>query len=118
MGLGSGQILDSANPFWGLLVLSSAIRLGWESAELLHGAGHTLVRGLVDGDASVLRWDNLLEHRTAAELICRLLPLAPIGLAVSTVLTLPWLELGAATPWRVRLKAGRARGPGLPAAAG
>lgn len=105
VGLGSAHTVDSAVPLWGLLALSSAIRLSWGSAELFHGAGHTLVRGLVDGDVSALSWPSMLEHRSAADLIGRLLPLAPIGLADGTVLPLPWLEVGATAPWRVRVKA-------------
>lgn len=105
IGPGSNPGLDSVVPFLDFLTLSIAIRLIWSSAELLHGTGHTLVRVLVDGDASALRWANLLEHRSAAELLSRLLPLAPIGLADGSVLPLAWLESGASAPWRVRLKA-------------
>ncbi|MFO7629659.1 MAG: hypothetical protein R6W06_09135, partial [Prochlorococcaceae cyanobacterium] len=97
--------MDSTVSVWGLLALSIVIRLSWSCAELLHGAGHTFVRALVDGDASALRWANLLEHRSGAELLSRLVPLAPTGLADGSVLPFPWLEVGAPTPWRVRLKA-------------
>ena len=35
-------------PSW--LLLACLIRLGWCSAELLHGAGHALLRAMVDND--------------------------------------------------------------------
>ncbi|MCX5933159.1 MAG: hypothetical protein NTW83_15455 [Cyanobacteria bacterium] len=97
--------LDQAALVWGHLALSCGIRLSWCAAELLHGAGHALVRALVDGDASALRLVNLLEHRSTAAMIERLLPLAPIGLADGAALPLPWLEVGSPARWRVRLKA-------------
>ena len=52
--------LDQAALVWGTIALSCGIRLSWCAAELLHGAGHALVRALVDGDASALRLLNLL----------------------------------------------------------
>jgi hypothetical protein len=97
--------LDQAALVWGTIALSCGIRLSWCLAELLHGAGHALVRALVDGDASALRLANLLEHRSTAAMIERLLPLAPIGLADGAALPLPWLEVGSPARWRVRLKA-------------
>lgn len=100
-----GNGLDQAAMVWGALALSCWIRLSWCAAELLHGAGHALVRALVDGDASALRLANLLEHRSMAAMIGRLLPLAPIGLADGAALPIPWLEVGSPARWRVRLKA-------------
>jgi hypothetical protein len=97
--------LDQAAMVWATLALSCGIRLSWCAAELLHGAGHALVRALVDGDASALRLANLLEHRSTAAMIRRLLPLAPIGLADDATLPMPWLEVGSPVRWRVRLKA-------------
>lgn len=97
--------LDQAALVWGTIALSCGIRLSWCLAELLHGAGHVLVRALVDGDASALRLANLLEHRSTAAMIERLLPLAPIGLTDGAALPLPWLEVGSPARWRVRLKA-------------
>jgi hypothetical protein len=107
--------LDQTALVWGPLALSFGIRLSWCAAELIHGAGHALVRALVDGDASALRLANLLEHRSTAAMFGRLLPLAPIGLADGAALPLPWLEVGSPARWRVRLKA--AGGPLLNALA-
>jgi hypothetical protein len=104
----AGVFAPAADPvalFWFPLALSCGIRLSWCAAELLHGAGHTLAWALVDGDGTALRLENLLEHRTAAGLIGRLRPLAPIGLADGSDLPLPWLAVGEGAPWRVRLKA-------------
>lgn len=89
-----------------VVLLSSLIRLGWCSAELLHGAGHGLLRAMVDGDGAALAVVNLLEHRSPGEVLRTLAPLGPIGLADGKGRSLPWVAVGDPTPWRVRLKAG------------
>ncbi len=86
------------------LLLPSLIRLSWCSAELLHGAGHALLRAMVDGDAPAVV--DLLEHRSPGEVLRTLAPLGPIGLADGRVRSLPWVAVGDPTPRRVRLKAG------------
>lgn len=96
----SGQ----ATGWW--LLLPSLIRLSWCSAELLHGAGHGLLRALVDRDGDALAVANLLEHRSPGEVLRTLVPLGPIGLADGRVRSLPWVAVGDPNPWRVRLKAG------------
>jgi hypothetical protein len=88
------------------LLLSSLIRLGWCSAELLHGAGHGLLRAMVDGDGAALAVVHLLEHRSPGEVLRTLAPLGPIGPADGRGRSLPWVAVGDPTPWRVRLKAG------------
>lgn len=88
------------------LLLSFLIRLSWCSAELLHGAGHGVLRALVDGDGDALAVATLLEHRSPGEVLRTLVPLGPIGLADGRVRSLPWVAVGDPTPWRVRLKAG------------
>ncbi len=105
LAFGSSHGLDQGAPLWSTVALSCGIRLSWVTAELLHGAGHTLVRALVDVDASVLRLANLLEHRSAAAMISTLLPLVTIGLSDGSSSSLPWLAVGSPSPWRVRLKA-------------
>lgn len=87
------------------LLLSSLIRLGWCSAELLHGAGHALLRAIADADRGALAVVNLLEHRPPGEVLRSLAPLGPIGPADGGVRALPWVAVGDPTPWRVRLKA-------------
>ncbi len=96
----SGQ----ATAWW--LLLSSLIRLSWCSAELLHGAGHGLLRAMVDSDGAALAVVDLLEHRSPGEVLRSLAPLGPIGPADGRVRSLPWVAAGDSTPWRVRLKAG------------
>lgn len=81
------------------------LRLAWVAAELIHGAGHTLVRALVDGDPSTLRICNVLEHRAPRRIVQSLLPLAVIGLAGVGPLPAAWLHTGDPDPWKVRLKA-------------
>jgi hypothetical protein len=88
-----------------LPLLSSLIRLGWCSAELLHGIGHGLARALVDGDGAALTLASLLEHRPPGDVLRSLVPLGPIGLADGKERSLPWVAVGDPTPWRVRLKA-------------
>jgi hypothetical protein len=88
------------------LLLSSLIRLSWCSAELLHGAGHGLLRAMVDSDSDALAVVNLLEHRSPGEVLRTLAPLGPIGLPDGRVRPLAWVAAGDPTPWRVRLKAG------------
>ncbi|MCP9835968.1 hypothetical protein KBY84_00510 [Cyanobium sp. N.Huapi 1H5] len=95
----SGQ----ATLWW--LLLPSLIRLSWCSAELLHGAGHGLLRAMVDNDGTALAAANLLEHRSPGEVVRSLAPLGPIGPADGTVRSLPWVAVGDPTPWRVRMKA-------------
>ncbi len=95
----SGQ----ATAWW--LLLPSLIRLSWCSAELLHGAGHGLLRAMVDSDGAALAVVNLLEHRSPGETLRSLAPLGPIGPADGGVRSLPWVAVGDPTPWRVRLKA-------------
>jgi hypothetical protein len=87
------------------LLQSCLIRMGWCAAELLHGAGHTVLRALVDNDGAALEVANVLEHRTLRDLLRALAPLAPIGLPDGRALPLPWVAVGATAPWKVRLKA-------------
>lgn len=87
------------------LLLSSLIRFSWCSAELLHGAGHGLLRAMVDRDGDALAVASLLEHRPPGEVLRTLAPLGPIGLSDGRRRSLPWVAVGDATPWRVRLKA-------------
>ncbi len=87
------------------LLLVCLIRLSWCAAELLHGAGHGLLRALVDNDRSALAMENVLEHRSPGDLLRALAPLAPIGLPDGRGRAVAWVAVGERAPWRVRLKA-------------
>jgi hypothetical protein len=87
------------------VILAILIRLAWVAAQLIHGAGHTLMRALVDHSATVIRWENLLEHRSLGQMARSLLLLAPIGLPGVGSQTAAWLPMGDLEPWKVRLKA-------------
>ncbi|MEA5414001.1 hypothetical protein [Synechococcus sp. BA-132 BA5] len=91
-----------AIPSW--LLLSCLIRLGWCSAELLHGAGHALLRAMVDNDGGALALANVLEHRSPREFWRALAPLGPIGLPDGRGRALAWVAVGDTAPWKVRLK--------------
>ena len=85
--------------------LALLIRFAWVTAEVIHGAGHTLARVLVDRDPDSFRLDNLLEHRTPGQIVQSLLPLAAIGPAGTGNLPPAWLHAGDPGCWKVRLKA-------------
>jgi hypothetical protein len=87
------------------LLLSCLIRLGWCSAELLHGAGHAVLLAMVDNDRAALAAQNVLEHRSPGDLLRALAPLGPIGLPDGRGRALAWVAVGDRAPWRVRLKA-------------
>lgn len=89
----------------GTLVLALLIRVAWCLAELVHGVGHMVLRAVVDGNAGALRLTNVLEHRSAAQFMGSLLPLAPVGLPDGQHLPIPWTGVGEQDPWKVRLKA-------------
>lgn len=86
--------------------LACLIRLAWCTAELVHGAGHTLLRRLVDRDPAALTLASVLEHRSATRFATSLFPLAPIGPPEGRHLPIPWTEVGGREPWKLRLKAG------------
>lgn len=88
-----------------MLALALMIRVAWCLAELVHGAGHMVLRAVVDGNTGVLRLTNVLEHRSAAQFMGSLLPLAPIGPPDGHHLPIPWTGVGEQEPWKVRLKA-------------
>jgi hypothetical protein len=85
------------------LALPSAmlLRLAWVAAELIHGAGHTLMRALLDGDPGTLCVDNLLEHRGPGQIARSLLPLGAIGPAGAGPLPPAWMPAGDPRPWKV-----------------
>lgn len=81
------------------------LRLAWIAAELVHGAGHTLARAIVDRNQAAICLAHLLENRSAAQLARGLLPLTPIGPLAASSLPPAWLEVGDPEPWKLRLKA-------------
>jgi hypothetical protein len=87
------------------VILAILIRLAWVTAQIIHGTGHTLMRALVDHSIAVIRWENLLEHRSLRQMAQSLLPLAPIGLPGVGSQPPAWLPMGDSEPWKVRLKA-------------
>ena len=95
---GGGAMLD-------VVILAILIRLAWVTAQIIHGTGHTLMRALVDHSIAVIRWENLLEHRSGSQMAQSLLPLAPIGFPGMGSQPPAWLPMGDSEPWKVRLKA-------------
>lgn len=91
------------------LIIALVLRQSWVAAEVIHGAGHTLARALVDQDVGAIQMGNLLEHRCPWQMLRSLLPLAPLAPIVLSPLEQrqqPWLAAGDPEPWKVRLKAG------------
>ncbi|MFM9072787.1 MAG: hypothetical protein ACKOOC_05205 [Cyanobium sp.] len=87
-------------------LVSLALRLAWVASELMHGLAHSVMRGLVDAEPSVICLENVLEHRSPWQMLRALLPLAPIGLMGEGQRPMPWLHAGDPEPWKLRLKAG------------
>ncbi|MGL6134312.1 MAG: hypothetical protein ACRC1L_09020, partial [Prochlorococcaceae cyanobacterium] len=58
-----------------MLALALMIRVAWCLAELVHGAGHMVLRAVVDSNTGALSLTNVLEHRSAAQVMGSLLPL-------------------------------------------
>jgi|GEM_PF-2469563 len=48
------------------------LRCSWQGAMLLHGLGHSLVRALVDSQASALTLPNILEQRSPGQVLAGL----------------------------------------------
>lgn len=90
-----------------VIVISCLLRLAWVTAEIIHGSGHTLARAVVDRCPKVLTLENLLEHRSLAQMTRALVPFAAIGPGGDGQGPLPlaWLHVGDQQPWKVRLKA-------------
>ncbi len=84
-----------------VVILAILIRLAWVTAQIIHGTGHTLMRALVDHSIAVIRWENLLEHRSGSQMAQSLLPLAPIGLPGMGSQPPAWLPMGDLEPWKV-----------------
>lgn len=89
----------------GGIALALLLRLAWVLAEVIHGAGHSLARWVVDQDPEALCLVNVLEHRSPRQILIQLLPFAPIGPLAMEPLSLPWLAVGEPQPWKVRIKA-------------
>lgn len=87
-----------------VMVISLLLRWSWQGAMILHGLGHTITRAWVDGQGSVLRGSNILEHRPLRQVLTALGPMS-LGLGADTP-QIPWLGVGDGTPWKVRVKAG------------
>ena len=87
------------------LLFALLLRSAWVMAELMHGAGHTVARALVDQTPGVLRLENVLEHRSPGHLARRLLPFGGIAGAEEPGPPIAWLAVGHPQPWTVRIKA-------------
>jgi hypothetical protein len=89
----------------GILAIIFSWRLICNGAIILHGLGHTIAIAIIDRDLSVVKIENILEHRQIEDVIQSLLPgnnLLTTGATDSPKL---WLIAGDTTPWRIRLKA-------------
>lgn len=91
----------------GLLVLLSGflLRVIWNIAIVIHGLGHVLLTAFVDWDLSVIKAQNILEHRSLGSLFKSSIPFHPIFLPFSQNSTYPWVAVGRAIPWAIRIKA-------------
>ena len=87
------------------LLFALLLRFAWVMAELIHGAGHTLARALVDQTPGVLRLENVLEHRSPQQLARRLLPFGGWAAMEAPEAPIAWLAVGQLQPWKVRIKA-------------
>jgi hypothetical protein len=88
-----------------LLMLTVVIRTGWNAAVLLHGLGHTLLVAAVDRNGKALSLDNIAEHQNLPILARSLVPFQWIGAPWSWQQTLPWMDAGDPTTWKLRIKA-------------
>ena len=88
-----------------LLMLSVVIRTGWNAAILLHGLGHTVLVAAVDRNGKAVCLDNIAEHQNLQTLARSLVPFQWIGAPWSWEQTLPWMDAGDPTAWKLRVKA-------------
>jgi hypothetical protein len=88
-----------------LLLIAVGVRVLWNSALLIHGFGHGLVRVLVDQDPAAFTLASVLENRPPGAVIRSCLPLQRIVVPSSNEQELPWVAVGDRTPWKVRCKA-------------
>lgn len=90
---------------WLFLIVVFLIRLIWNTAILIHGFGHSIVRTLVDRKLDALHFSAILEQRHPIAIIQSLLPFSPIFVPFFKQPSSLWVEVGDRTPWKVRLKA-------------
>lgn len=87
------------------LLTSFGLRVLWNSALLIHGFGHCLIRVLVDQNPAAFTLASILENRTLAEVVRSCMPLQRIVLPSHDSQYLPRIAVGDRTPWKVRSKA-------------
>jgi hypothetical protein len=97
----------SSLPLTCILFFVSAflLRAVWNSSILIHGLGHVLLTAIFDQDPSFIQAANIREHRSPASIFKSLIPFSPIFFPFIHNTDYPWLAVGQATPWRIRIKA-------------
>ena len=101
--LGNWQLFHQSIA-WSLLA-AFGLRVLWNSALLIHGFGHCLIRMLVDQNTAAFTLASILENRTLAEVVRSCIPLQRIVLPSRDSQNLPWVAVGDRTPWKIRSKA-------------
>lgn len=91
----------------GLLFLAAAflLRMIWNGAILIHGLGHVLLIAACDRDLSFIKAKNILENRSTFDILKSLIPFRSIFLPSVSDTNSPWIAVGQALFWAVRLKA-------------
>ncbi|MGA1409258.1 MAG: hypothetical protein ACO37W_05905 [Prochlorotrichaceae cyanobacterium] len=95
----------SVSVFFLFLLTAFGGRVLWNSATLIHGLGHCLIKAWVDQDTSSLALTGILENRSLSTVARSCLPFQQIFLPSFQNQTLPSIALGHAIPWKVRCKA-------------
>jgi hypothetical protein len=87
------------------IITTVSMRILWNSAVILHGLGHSLMRVALDRDLSAFRYAEVLEHRSVASVVMSCGLLQPIFLPAWRPENLPSVVVGDSTPWKIRGKA-------------
>lgn len=91
---------------WILCLLGAfSLRLIWNLSISIHGLGHVLATAILDRDLSFIKIENILEHRSLYSVLVSCIPLSPIFLPLIGSSEHPWVDVGKANPWTVRVKA-------------
>jgi len=87
------------------LMSTFLLRLIWTGSSLIHGLGHVCFIAICDRDPCFFNAVNILEHQSLASLLKSLLPFGSIHLPFTHDTAYPWVAVGKATPWSIRVKA-------------
>jgi hypothetical protein len=89
-----------------LFLLSAfLLRAIWNSSILIHGLGHVVLTAIFDQDPSFIQDANIREHRSPVSILKSLILFGPVFSPFIANTDYPWLAVGQATPWRIRIKA-------------